>query len=97
MRSHGMVMTLHRLSELFVQHGVPEPIPSDNGLSWENAYTESLNGKLRDELLNGEIFETRWEATILIEHWRQAYNRIRPHSALGYRPPTPETIVPQYV
>jgi len=66
-----MVMTPHRLSELFVQHGVPEPIRSDNGLSWENAYIESLNGKLRGELLNGEIFETRWEATVRIERWRK--------------------------
>ena len=48
----------------------------------------SFNGKLRDELLNGEIFETLLEAKVLIEGWRQEYNQVRPHSALGYRPPT---------
>jgi transposase InsO family protein len=53
---------------------------------------ESFNGKLRDELLNGEIFYTLLEAQVLIERWRQEYNRIRPHSALGYRPPAPEAI-----
>jgi transposase InsO family protein len=50
-------------------------------------YNESFNGKLRDELLNGEIFYTLMEAKVLIERWRQAYNTFRPHSSLGYRPP----------
>jgi transposase InsO family protein len=53
---------------------------------------ESFNGKLRDELLGGEIFYTLQEAKILIERWRQQYNRFRPHSAPGYRPPAPESI-----
>ena len=57
---------------------------------WENGYNESFNGKIRDELLNGEIFYTLKEAQVLIEAWRQHYNTIRPHSALGYRPPAPE-------
>ena len=61
---------------------------------WENGYVESFNGKLRDELLNVEIFNSLREAQILIESWRRHYNTIRPHSALGYRPPTPEIIVP---
>lgn len=61
------------------------------GSPWENGYCESFNGKLRNELINGEIFYTLREAQVLIEHWRQQYNRIRPHSALGYRPPAPET------
>jgi putative transposase len=60
------------------------------GSPWENGYCESFNGKLRDELLNGEIFYTLREAQVLTEQWRQHYNRIRPHSALGYRPPAPE-------
>ena len=60
---------------------------------WENGYIESFNGKLRDELLNGEIFDTLIEAQVLIERWRRDYNHIRPHSALGYRPPAPETKV----
>lgn len=61
------------------------------GSPWENGYCESFNGKLRNELLNGEIFYTLREAHVLIEQWRHHYNCIRPHSALGYRPPAPET------
>jgi len=61
------------------------------GSPWENGYIESFNGRLRDELLNVEIFDTLLEAKILIERWRQVYNKIRPHSSLGYRPPAPET------
>ncbi len=64
------------------------------GSPWENGYNESFNGKLRDELLNGEIFYTLREAQVMIERWRQHYNTIRPHSALGYRPPAPEAILP---
>ena len=57
---------------------------------WENGYNESFNGKLRDELLNGEIFYTLKEAQVIIERWRQQYNTFRPHSSLGYHPPVPE-------
>ncbi len=64
------------------------------GSPWENGYIESFNGKLRDELLNVEIFMTLFEAQVLIENWRKEYNQIRPHSALGYRPPAPEAIMP---
>lgn len=60
------------------------------GSPWENGYIESFNGRLRDELLNGEIFDTLLEAKVLIERWRCNYNRIRPHSSLHYRPPAPE-------
>ena len=60
------------------------------GSSWENGYIESFNSKLRDELLNGEVFTTLTEAKILIEQWHREYNNFRPHSALGYRPPAPE-------
>jgi len=63
------------------------------GSPWENGYCESFNGKLRDELLNGEIFYTLKEAQIVIENWRRHYNTVRPHSSLGYRPPAPEAIV----
>jgi putative transposase len=69
---------------LFIEPGSP----------WENGYVESFNGKLRDELLDGEIFDTLLEAKVLIERWRVEYNTIRPHSALGYRPPAPEAIQP---
>jgi transposase InsO family protein len=65
---------------LYIQPGSP----------WENGYCESFNGKLRNELLNGEIFYTLREAQVLLEQWRCHYNRVRPHSARGYRPPAPE-------
>lgn len=64
------------------------------GSPWENGYVESFNGKLRDELLSGEIFYTLKEAKVLIEMWRRHYNTERPHSSLGYRPPAPETVAP---
>ncbi len=64
------------------------------GSPWENGYVESFNGKLRDELLDREVFYTLREAQILVERYRQTYNRIRPHSSLGYRPPAPETVGP---
>ena len=67
---------------LFIEPGSP----------WENGYVESFNGKLSDELLNREIFYSLVEAKVLIEMWRKHYNRVRPHSSLGYRPPAPETI-----
>ncbi|MFQ3596644.1 MAG: IS3 family transposase [Sphingomonadaceae bacterium] len=107
------------LAELFLTHGTPAYIRSDQGPEfiaeavkcwiagvgaktayiekaspWENGYVESFNGKLRDELLNGEVFNTLKEAQVLIEEWRRHYNRVRPHSALGYRQPAPETAVP---
>ncbi|EAQ47199.1 transposase orfB [Roseobacter sp. MED193] len=62
------------------------------GSPWENGYCESYNGRFRDELLNGEVFYSLREAQIMIEQWRKHYNTKRPHSALGYRPPAPETI-----
>lgn len=65
------------------------------GSPWENGYNESFNGKLRDELLNGEIFYTLAEARTLIERWRRHYNTVRPHSSLGYKPPAPQTILPK--
>ena len=110
---------LQCLTDLFVTHGPPEHIRSDNGPEfvainvrewlgrigvrtlyiepgspWENGYCESLNSKLRDELLNGEIFTTLREAQVLIENWRRHYNAVRPHSSIGYRPPAPEAILP---
>ncbi len=64
------------------------------GSPWENGYIESFNGKLRDELLDRELFYTLLEVRVLTERYRQIYNRIRPHSSLGYRPPAPETVLP---
>jgi len=110
---------LASLTELFIEHGPPDFMRSDNGgeftaqavrewlgklgvktlyiesgSPWENGYNESFNGKLRDELLNGEIFYSLAEAKYLIEQWRRHYNHIRPHSSLGYRPPAPEALLP---
>ena len=109
---------LFYLTELFLKHGAPDHIRSDNGSEftslavrqwldrlgvqtlyiepgspWENGYNESFNGKLRDEVLNTEIFYTLKEAKVIIEKWRQEYNTFRPHSALGYLPPAPEAVL----
>ena len=64
------------------------------GSPWENGYLESFNGKLRDELLNVEIFDTLLEVQVLVQRWRGEYNTVRPHSALNYRPPALEAIRP---
>jgi putative transposase len=110
---------LETLADLFVTHGAPAYLRSDNGPEftaqvvrawlqalevqtlfiergspWENGYVESFNGKLRDELLARETFFTLTEARILIERWRRQYNTVRPHSALGYRPPAPAAVRP---
>ena len=68
---------------LFIEPGSP----------WENGYNESFNGKLRDEVLDREIFYTLREAHVIIEGWRREYNTFRPHSSLGYHPPAPEALV----
>jgi len=68
---------------LFIEPGSP----------WENGYIESFNGKMRDELLDREIFTTLEEAKVLINRWRREYNQIRPHSSMNYRPPAPEAIL----
>jgi putative transposase len=103
------------VADLFIVHGVPDHIRSDNGPEfaaeaarswlgrlgvgtlfiepgspWENGYCASFNGKLSDELLERAIFYSLREAQILVERWRRTYNTVRPHSALGYRPPAPE-------
>ena len=105
------------LADLFIAHGPPEHIRSDNGPEfvahavrewlgrlgvttlyiepgspWENGYIESFNARLRDELLNGEIFYSLEEVRCVTGWWRDHYNRLRPHSSLGYRPPAPETV-----
>lgn len=107
------------LADLFIEHGPPEHIRSDNGPEfvahavrewlgrlgvttlyiepgspWENGYIESFNARLRGELLNGEIFYSLQEVRIVTGWWREHYNRKRPHSSLGYRPPAPETVKP---
>ena len=118
-RRRRSLEVLETLADLFVAHGVPAHMRSDNGPEftaalvrhwlaalnvetlfiepgspWENGYVESFNGKLRDELLDREIFYTLTEAQILIERWRREYNTVRPHRALGYRPPAPDAMSP---
>ena len=63
------------------------------GSPWENGFIESFNLRLRDELLDGEIFYTLREAEIVIESWRRHYNMVRPHASIGYRAPAPEVFV----
>lgn len=112
---------LEVLANLFLIHGPPQFIRSDNGpefiaiilrewlskLSvktlyiepgspWENGYCESFNSRLRDELLNGEIFYTLREAQVVLENFRREYNEFRPHSSLGYKPPAPSAVLPSY-
>jgi len=70
-----------------------KPLFIELGSPWENGYIESFNGKMRNELQNGEIFYTLKEAEILIEMWRKEYNTIRPHSSLGYQPLVSEAIM----
>ena len=69
---------------LFIEPGSP----------WENGYVESFNGKMRDELLNGELFDTLLEAKVIVGEWVKHYNKVRPHSALGQKPPAPEALIP---
>ena len=74
-------------------------ISIDQSSTWQplgNGFIESFNARLRDELLNGEIFYTLREAQIVIESWRRHYNTVRPHASLGYRPPAPEVFVPVF-
>jgi len=71
-----------------------KPLFIEPGSPWENGYIESFNGKLRNELLNGEVFDTVIEARVVTGQWRKHYNTVRPHSSLGYRPPAPETFFP---
>ena len=71
------------MTTLFIEPGSP----------WESGHIESFNGKMRDELLNGELLDTLEEAKVLVEAWRRVYNHIRPHSSLGYGPPAQEAHV----
>ena len=91
---NGPEFTAKQVREWLQRLGV-KTLFIEPGSPWENGYIESFNGKLRDELLNREIFYTLREAQVLIENWRVEYNTFRPHSSLGYQPPAPEAILPQ--
>ena len=66
----------------------------ERGSPWENGFIESFNARLRDELLDGEVFYTLREAQIVIESWRRHYNTVRPHASIGYRAPAPQVFIP---
>jgi len=90
---NGPEMTARIVRQWLAQVGA-KTLYIEPGSPWENGYNESFNGKLRDELLNGEIFYSLKEAQIVIEQWREHYNTVRPHSSLGYRPPAPQAFHP---
>lgn len=89
---NGPEFTAERVRH-WLSHLTVGPLFIEKGSPWENGYIESFNGKLRDELLDGEIFYTLKEAQVLIEDWRHYYNTQRPHSSLNDRPPAPEAIL----
>jgi len=91
-RDNGPEFTAHVGRDWLAQVGV-KTLFIELGSPWENEYVESFNGKLRDALLDGKIFNTLQEAKVMIEKWRRHYNEVRPRSSLGYKLPTPETIV----
>jgi transposase InsO family protein len=91
-RDNGAEFTATKVRE-WMQRIDVKTLYIEPGSPWENGYIESFNGKLRDELLNGEIFYSLREAKVVIEQWRRHYNTVRPHSSLGYRPPAPEVII----
>ena len=90
---NGPEFTAHRVRD-WLQSVEVKTLFIEPGSPWENGYVESFNGKLRDELLDREVFDTLLEAKVLIERWRRAYNTVRPHSSLGYRAPAPEATQP---
>jgi putative transposase len=67
------------------------------GSPWENGFIESFNARLRDELLDCDIFYSLAEARIVIKSWRRHKNTVRTHGSLGYRPPAPEVFVPAMI
>ena len=91
---NGAEMTATAVREWIAKVGA-KTLYIEPGSPWENGYNESFNGRLRDELLNGEIFYTLKEAQVIVEQWRRHYNAVRPHSSLGYRPPAPEALEPR--
>ena len=91
--ARGPEFTAGKVREWLPRIGV-KTLFIEPGSPWENGYCESFNGRLRDELLAREQFDTLLEAEALIERWRRHYNTVRPHGSLGYRPPAPEAIQP---
>ena len=91
---NGAEMTAKARAQLVRNARSKRRLYIEPGSPWENGYCESFNGRLRDECLNGKLFYSLKEATVVIEQWRNHYNTIRPHSSLDYRPPAPRTSSP---
>ena len=91
---NGSEFIAKRVRRLLARLSV-KPLFIEPGSPWENGYIESFNGRMRDELLEREIFYSLKEAQVLVEMWRRQYNTVRPHSSLGYRPPAPVAVVVQ--
>jgi len=90
---NGSEFTAKRVRDWLERVGA-KTLSIEAGSPWENGYVENFNGKLRVELLARVVFDTLLESKVLIERWRKAYNTVRPHSSLGYRPPAPESLRP---
>ena len=90
---NGPEFTAWAVREWLVRMGA-RTLYIEPGSPWENGYIESFNGKLRDELLDREVFYTMLEVRVLTERYRRTYNQVRPHSSLGYQPPAPEALMP---
>ena len=89
---NGSEFTANKLLEWLKELGVGTAF-IEPGSPWENGYCESFNGKMRDEFLNRELFDTMFEAEVLTKLWVREYNTVRPHSSLGYKPPAPQAIL----
>ncbi len=89
---NGSEFTATRLREWLSNVGVGAAY-IEPGSPWENGYCESFNARMRDEFLNGELFDTLQEARVLTRQWVNTYNTLRPHSSLGYKPPAPQTLL----
>ena len=84
---HGPEFIAHAVAD-WCRFNTTDTVFIEPGSPWQNAWIESFNGRLRDELLNGELFENLLEAQVVIEDWRIDYNTSRPHSSLGNLTPT---------
>jgi putative transposase len=92
----GSEFTAHAVRQWLERTGV-RSLFIEPGSPWENGYCESFDGKLRDEVLDREIFYTLKEAQVIIERWRTEYNTFRPHGSLGYRTPSPEAVLTRFI
>ena len=83
---NGPEFIAEQLRGWLLSNGI-RPLFIEPGHPWQNGFVESFNGKFRDECLNMELFFSREEAQLVVDHWRRIYNEERPHMSLGYRTP----------